>query len=310
MERGAGQPDEVPALPLPLLLTILIVAVSLSAIFIRLADAPGTVIAFYRLAFASVLTFPAMLRGLRGSIITARGVWLSVIAGIMLGWHFATWTTSLEYTSIAASVTLVTTTPLWIVLILWLFRGRRPAGRTLAGVLTAVAGGTVIGLDGQLGTGSASDTALLGNLLALAGAVTVGLSMLAGGAAQRSGLRVMAYSGISCITAAVSLAPLPALLGHSYWPYTADVLLWIALLALVSQLVGHTSMNYSLRFLDPTFVATVILLEPVVASLLAMVIFGEVPGLLTAAGALVLLGGVVLVNSGMRSRAVATQKAP
>lgn len=308
MDTEAGQKAEVPALPLPLLLTVLIVAVSLSAIFIRLADAPGTVIAFYRLAFASILTFPAMLRGLKGSVITARGIWLSVIAGIMLGWHFATWTTSLEYTSIAASVTLVTTTPLWIVLILWLFRGRRPAGRTLAGVLIAVAGGIAIGLDGQPGTGP--DTALLGNLLALAGAVTVGLSMLAGGAAQRSGLRVMAYSGISCITAAVTVAPLPALLGHSYWPYAADVLLWIALLALVSQLVGHTSMNYSLRFLDPTFVATVILLEPVVASILAMFIFSEVPGLLTAAGALVLLVGVVLVNSGMRSRTAATQKDP
>ncbi len=282
--------------PLPLLLGVFVVAISLSAIFIRLTDAPGTVIALYRLLIASVLMLPAAWQGLRrSSAVTARGIWLSVVAGVMLGWHFATWTTSLEYTSVAASVTLVTTNPLWIVLLLWLFTRARPGGRTLAGVLVAVSGGILIGIDGS--GGDAGNQAMFGNFLALAGAVFVSVNMLLGRAAQLSGLSLMAYSGISYLVATISLLPLPALLGQSYGPYPLQVFLWIAVLAVVSQVVGHTAINYSLRFLDPTLVSTVILLEPVVASLLAMLIFQEFPGLLTALGAFVLLAGVWLVNS-------------
>ena len=300
MPTPAHPLKETPRVPLPLLLGVIVIAVSLSAIFIRLTDAPGTVIALYRLALASLLMLPAAWRGLRRSeAVTARGLWLSVIAGVMLGWHFATWTTSLEYTSVAASVTLVTTNPLWIVLLLWLVRGRRPAGRTLSGVLTAVGGGVLIGLDGGAGPGG-GDQAAFGNFLALAGAVCVSVNMLLGRAAQQSGLSLLAYSGISYLVATLSLLPLPALLGQSYGPYPASVFFWIFMLALVSQLVGHTAINYSLRFLDATIVSTVILLEPVVASLLAMLIFSEFPGALTALGAVVLLLGIWLVNSGSR----------
>ncbi len=287
---------------MPVMLTVIVIAVSLSAIFIRLTDAPGTVIALYRLVIASALTLPALPSALRRSRVTARGIWLSVGAGVMLGLHFATWTSSLEFTSIAASVSLVTTTPLWIVLTLWIFRGRRPASRTLLGVLVAVAGGIVIGLDGQFGAGPGGNAAAFGNFLALAGAVTVGVNMLLGAEAQRSGLSVMAYSGIAYITAALSLLPIPALLGQSYGPYPLEVFLWIGALAVVSQVIGHTTINYTLRFMDATLLSTFILLEPVVASLLAMILFDEVPGLLTAAGAATLLIGVLLVNTGMGVR--------
>ena len=302
MSTEQAAPTEVPAFPVPLLLTVIVIAVSLSAIFIRLADAPGTVIALYRLVIASALTLPALPAALRRSRISARGIWLSVAAGVTLGWHFATWTTSLEFTSVAASVSLVTTTPLWIVLIIWLFRRRRPANRTLLGVLVAVAGGVIIGLDGQFGAGPGGNAAAFGNFLAVAGAVTVGVNMLLGAAAQRSGLSVMAYSGIAYVVAGLSLLPLPALLGQSYGPYPLTVFLWIGALAVVSQVIGHTAINYTLRFMDATLLSTFILLEPVAASLLAMLLFQEVPGLLTVLGALTLLTGVLLVNTGMAVR--------
>lgn len=293
---------------MPLLLTVIVIAVSLSAIFIRMTDAPGTVIALYRLVIASLLTLPALPTALRRSRVTASGVWLSAAAGVMLGLHFATWTSSLQYTTVAASVSLVTTTPLWIVLGLWLFRNKRPAGRTLAGVLIAVAGGVIIGLDGQLGAGAAGDTAMLGNFLAVAGAITVAVNMLLGAAAQRAGLSVMAYSGIAYVVAAISLLPMPALLGQSYGPYPAEVFVWIGVLAIVSQVIGHTAINYTLRFMDATLLSTFILLEPVVASLLAMLIFSEVPGLLTFIGAAALLLGVLFVNQGMGVRQASTGK--
>jgi len=267
-----------------------------SAIFIRLTEAPGTVIALYRLVFASALVLPVTVRGLRRSRITARGIWLSLAAGLFLGWHFATWITSLEYTSVAASMTFVNSSPLWIVLLGWLFLKERPGRTVSAGVLVAAAGGVLISLD-STGAGSGSAPApLAGNLLALSGALFVSMNMLLGRAAQRTGLSLLAYSGISYLAAALTLLPVPWLLGQPYYgPYPASAFFWIVALAIVSQLIGHTTMNYSLRFLDPTLIATVLLLEPVVASLLALAVFGELPGLLTAAGGAVLLGGIRIV---------------
>ena len=294
MNTTAPGSAESPNMPVWLLLTIIVVAVSLSAIFIRLAEAPGPIIALYRLAIASLITLPAAWQGLKRSKVTSRGLWLAILAGVTLGWHFATWTTSLDYTSVAASVTLVTTNPLWLVLIVWLFMGQRPDRRTLLGVLVAVAGGIAIGLDGS--SGGRGENAMLGNMLAVAGAIFVSVNMLLGRAAQRAGLSVMAYSGISYLVACISLVPLPWLLGIPYGPYPLHAFAWIVVLAVVSQLIGHTAINYSLRFLDPTLVSTFILLEPVVASALAMVVFQEFPGLLTAAGALVLIAGIWLVN--------------
>ncbi len=276
---------------MPVLL-VAVVAVSVSSIFIRLADAPGPVIAAYRLAIAAVLFLPIGVRGLRNSRVTGRGLMLSALSGVMLAGHFATWITSLEHTSVAASVALVTTNPLWLVLISWMITRRFPGRRIMTGVLVAVSGGILIGVDGA-GGGEAGAS---GNMLALAGAVLVSVYMLMTRAAQKSGLSVAAHAGISYMTAAIVLAPLPLMLGLPYQPYTADTYFWIVLLAIIPQLVGHTGINYALNSLDPALVSTLILLEPVIAGLLALFLFGEVPGLLTVAGALVLLAGVMIVN--------------
>jgi len=229
--------------------------------------------------------------------VTARGLALTLAAGVLLGWHFATWITSLEHTGVAASMVFVNSSPLWIVLLAWLFLKERPRKGVGAGILTAVAGGLILGLDGtSAAAGAAGDRPLFGNMLALSGAVFVSGNMLLGRAAQRSGLSLMAYSGLSYLAAAVSLLPLPWLLGQPYYgPYPLSAFAWIAALALVSQLIGHTGLNYALRFLDPTLIATVLLLEPAVASILAWAVFGELPGFATAGGGLVLLAGIALV---------------
>lgn len=283
----------------------------MSAIFVRLAEAPGPIIALYRLVIAGLLSLPMTLRGLRQSRVTPRGIMLSLAAGLLLGWHFATWITSLDYTTIAASMTLVTSSPLWLVLLGWLFLKERPGRALLGAVLVAGAGAVLIGSDTAGGGRAAAP--LLGNTLALSGALFVSANMLLGRAAQRTGLSVLAYSGITYLTAAATLLPVPALLDLPYWgPYPPAAFFWIAALAVVSQLVGHTALNYALRFLDPTLIATVLLLEPVVASLLGFAVFGELPGLLTAGGATVLLTGVALVvrQQGSRYRASPKNRRP
>lgn len=273
-----------------LVLVVAILAVTLAAIFVRLADAPGVVVAAYRMALASLVLIPISARGLRSTPLTAQTLRFSALAGLFLGAHFATWITSLSYTTVAASTTLVSTTPLWITLFSWLFLRTVPSLSVLFGVLVAVAGGAMIGF-GDLRGGNAP---LLGDALALSGAIFLTGYFLLGRSAQRHGLRLDAYAGLAYGVAAAVLLPLPTIAGLPYIGYGLDTFLWIALLALIPQLVGHTGINFAMKRLDPTFVATVALLDPVGSTMLAFLFFREVPSSLTLVGALVLLLGIAI----------------
>ncbi len=278
------------------MLSVAVVAVSLAAIFIRLADAPGVVVAWWRMAIAALVLAPVALRALRRTPLTRATLLPTAAAGVLLGVHFATWISSLSYTSVAASVALVSTTPLWVALLSWAFLKQAPTLTVLVGVLLAVAGGAVIGFGDALGT-TASATApapLLGDALALVGAVAVAGYLLLGRVAQRRGLSIDAYAGVAYAVAALVLLPLPWLAGASYVAYPAATFAWVVALALVPQLIGHTGINYAMRHLDPTRVATATLLEPVGAGLLAFLVFAEAPSAVTLIGASVLLFGVVL----------------
>lgn len=273
-----------------------LVAVSLAAVFIRLAEAPGVVVAAYRLLIASLVLLPWTLRALKRTPLSRASAFYTLGAGVFLGAHFATWISSLSYTTVAASVALVTTNPLWVALLGWIFLKSPPTARMMLGALVAVAGGAMIGL-GDMAGGS---DPLLGNGLAVLGALTLSAYILLGRSAQRRGLGLQAYIGVAYGAAALFLLPLPLLFGLSYLDYSPMTFFWIALLALIPQLVGHTSLNYAVKYLEPTVVATIFLLEPIGAAVLALIVFGEVPAPLTAAGAALLLFGVGLATYGGR----------
>jgi drug/metabolite transporter (DMT)-like permease len=281
-----------------LVMAIAVAAVSMAAIFVRLADAPGVVVAFWRMAIACLVLLPWTLRALRRTPLTSANRWSSLAAGVLLGLHFATWISSLSYTTVAASVTLVATIPLWVAVLAWLVLGRAPTLTVLLGVLTAVAGGAVIAF-GDVAAPASAPAPLLGNGLALLGALSGAGYLLLGRSAQRHGLSLQAYVGVAYAVAALVLLPLPGILGHAYLGYPPTTALWIALLALVPQLIGHTGINYALRHLDPTKVATATLLEPVGAGVLAWWMFTEVPGAATLVGAVLVLLGVLMT---IRSR--------
>lgn len=283
--------NETPARTL-WVLAIALVAVSLAPIFVRLADAPGVVVAAYRMLIASVLIVPLAVRGLRRTPLTRATLWPSLLAGALLAAHFATWITSLSFTTVAASVTLVSTVPLWMALFSWLFLGLAPSLGTLLGVLIAVAGGATIAF-GDAGADTAS-APLLGDTLALIGALCITGYLMLGRKAQRAGLGLNAYTGVAYAFAAVVLLPLPAIFGMDYLAYPPETFAWVALLALVPQLVGHTGINWAMKYLDPTKVSTTLLLEPVGAAALALLLFGEVPSILTITGATILLVGLGL----------------
>ncbi len=289
-----ADPPATQAAPSPrrvwLVLSVALLAVSLAAIYIRLADAPGVVVALYRMAIAALVMLPVTVRGLRRTPLSGRTAWLTVAAGALLALHFAAWISSLSFTTVAASVSLASTSPLWMALMAWVFLGAAPTLGVLFGVLLAVGGAATIGF-GDLAGGSEP---LLGDALALLGAVAGAGYILLGRTVQRRGVGLDAYAGSAYAVAAVLLLPLPALFGQDYLGYPLSTYAWVALLALMPQLIGHTGINYAAKHLDPTVVATTLLLEPLGSGLLALLVFGEVPSLLTLVGAALLLTGVLI----------------
>jgi len=278
-----------------------LLAISFGSILVRLALAVSsdTSLAFSlvmsagRMGFAALLLLP----GWRKPLGEKAGLPFAVAAGVALALHFAFWITSLSYTSVAASTALVTTNPVWITLFGWLFFRERPSGLTLLGVGVALLGGLLIGLGDAEGGGT---NPLLGDLLAVLGAVAASFYFLLGREAQRRGLSLLEYVRVAYTTAFLVLFPLPYLFGGGYGGYPGVVYVYILLMALLPQLVGHTSFNWATRHIPPVLVTLAILFEPVGASLLAFLLFGELPSPQVLLGALVLLLGVALAILGGR----------
>lgn len=303
VDSGSSSPSR------PVLVGVLaaaLVAISFAAVLVRLADAPGVVVAFYRMLIASVVILPITLRSLRRSPIRGRAMWLTVAAGALLALHFAAWITSLSYTSIAASVTLVATTPLWVALIAWLALGIAPTLGVMIGVVLAVAGAAVIGFSDL----DAGTHPLLGDALALAAGVAAAGYFLLGRTVQRGGVSLGAYVGTAYAFAAMFLLPLPYLFGFSYLDYPTSTFVWVALLALVPQLIGHTGINFATKYVNPTLVATLILAEPVGSGILAYLFFNERPTVNTLFGAALLLLGLVLTVRASPMNTLASDRDP
>jgi len=252
-----------------------ILAVSTASIFIRFAQrdgAPALIIAAYRLGFAALLLAPVALAGYRRELaqLTGREWRLALLSGLFLGGHFATWILSLAYTSVASSVVLVSASPLLVALASPLFLREALTWRTLSGVLVATAGGVIIGW-GDFGLG---EQQVLGDLLALAGAVAAAGYFLIG-RRLRARLSLITYIFIVYSTAALAVIALSLLMRQPFGGYLPRTFLWFLLLALVPQLIGHSSFNWALRYTSATLATVPVLGEPVGSTLLAYIILGE-----------------------------------
>ncbi len=262
-----------------------VLAVSWAAIFIRLAKAPALTTAAWRLALAGVPLAAWVLLKHRREVVSlgARGIAPLIFSGVALAVHFGTWVSSLDYTSVASSVAIVTTTPIWVSLV------ERPPKRTWVGMVIAMAGTVVIA-----GTDFAVDPqALFGDALALAGAWCAA-TYLSIGKRVRAKLGVAQYVGVvypvagACLMAAalVTQSPLTELSGEQ-WMY-------LVLLAAVPQLIGHSLLNWALEHVSAALVAIAILGEPIFSTLLAIPILHEVPDPPRIFGAAIVLAGVAL----------------
>jgi drug/metabolite transporter (DMT)-like permease len=284
------------------LLVLGVLAVSISAPVIRLADAPPLAVAFYRNLFAAAVLLPLVAVRNRHEV---RALGLGdagglALAGALLALHFATWIPSVTLTTVAASTVLVTTQSVWAAAGSRLLFGERIPGPAIAGIAVALAGSVVIsGADFAV-----SARAFVGDLLALAGAVTAAGYLLVGSRLRRR-LSLPTYAGIVYTTCAALLLPAILLTGTPLAGFEPKVWLMFGLLALGPQILGHTVFNYLLREVDPTIVAVAIMGEPVGASLLALVLFGEVPTVAALLGGALILVGIYVAVTAQARRPVA-----
>ena len=270
-------------------LTLAVLAVSCAAIFFRLASPTHPVVmAGTRLCIAACIFALPTWRSYRRGTFTPRQARAAVVGGLWYALHFGTWVTSLTLTSVAASVTIVTATPILLGLVALATGRDRPTSRMWLSLVVVFGGLCVLGYEHGSVEGGAR---LLGDGLALAGAASMAGYMLLV-RAQGPSLDAVAFSGVAIAVGAVCLLLWAAVMGVPWEIPSLHAGLWILMAALIPQLVGHTTLTWSLRFLPPTGVAIAAVSEPVVSTILGVVVLHEAVGWMTALGCTLTLVGV------------------
>jgi drug/metabolite transporter (DMT)-like permease len=279
-----------------IVLGIALLAVSNGAIFARLASAPALAIAAWRVGLALLVVLPVALAAPRPRAIGGKAIACAAGAGALLAVHFATWIASLGHTTIARSVLFVSTSPIWVAVLQFAAGQGAPSRPTLLALALAIAGAGVVS-----GGGRGGEAALFGDLLAVAGGIAMAAYFLLSRAAQAE-LPFRSYLGIAYGVAAAALWA--AVLATGTQAAGFDARTWWALagMAAVSQLIGHSGYNWSLRHLDPLFVAVVSVGEPVLASMLGWWLIGEAVDWRTGAGGALILAGIALATLRARPR--------
>ncbi|MEJ7842783.1 MAG: DMT family transporter [Rubrobacter sp.] len=274
-----------------------VLAVSSAAVMIRVAGAPALAVAFWRCALGvAILLPPALVR--KDRFPRGRTLYVGIASGVALGAHFGFWISSLDYTSVAASVVLVSNTPVFVAILAYLLFGEKTTPVSFAGILVALGGTAVISQDGSVGS-----AALFGNALAIVGAITFTVYVLIG-RSQRSAAEpvgVLPYSIVLYSAAALTLLPASLLSGDRLWGYSGETWFWLAAITVGPQIMGHTVFNWALRYVEASVISGTVLAEPVVASLLAWLVLSEKPGIATVLGGAIVLVGIFLLLRGRRS---------
>ena len=302
MSLGRDGGPDAPAINPRLAVIAGVLFVSSSAILIRLATPHPLSIAFHRMAFAALLTAPRFIsvgpsRVLRLSL---RDLALALASGAFLALHFAAWISSLFLTSVASATVLVNLNPIFVVVLGIVFLGERIGGKAFVWVLVSVAGSVVLALGGT----TVGDTATVGNLLAIGGAVSVSAYMLIG-RFLRPRVDAGAYNMMVYGSSALFLLVWCLIAGVDLGPYAGREYVLFALLAIFPTLLGHSVFNWALRYVRASFVATSVLGEPVFATILAVFFFFEIPTVWTLVGGAMILVGIYFFTR--REAALSTQ---
>jgi drug/metabolite transporter (DMT)-like permease len=278
---------------------VAVLAASTSAIFIRAADAPEPVMAFYRVVFTVCLLLPAA-RGTTAELSGAsrRDLVAAAVAGLALAAHFATWFESVDRTTIAASTTLVQTQPAFVAVGAALLLGERVSRTVVVGIAVALAGVAAMSAGGLVGATTAP-APLVGNALAVVGALT-GAAYWLSGRSIRQRVSLVPYVMVVYSVAVAGLLGSLLLQGHPLVGYPPHEWGLFVGMAVGPGVLGHTLINWALEHVESSLVSVSLVGEPVGSTVLAAVVFGEVPGLVTLAGGVVVVAGIVVTARAYR----------
>ncbi|OGO65742.1 MAG: hypothetical protein A2030_07905 [Chloroflexi bacterium RBG_19FT_COMBO_50_10] len=299
--------------PIPPIIAILfgILAVSTASIFIRFAqeEVPSLVIAAWRLTIAALILVPIAATRHKTELLglSRQGLVLALLSGIFLALHFATWITSLQYTTVASSVVLVSTIPLWVALLSPITIKESIGRAVFVGLVFALLGGVIVSLSdtcsitmGRVNCPNFSDfmqgQAFLGDVLAVCGAIA-GAGYLLIGRKLRTNMSLVSYISLVYGMAAIVLIMLMFAAGLQPFGYSPQSYVWLILLAIIPQLFGHSTFNWALGYLSAAFVSITLLGEPIGSTILAYIILQEKPTPIKLIG-----GGLILVGIYVASR--------
>lgn len=282
------QPAQQPPINPYFILGIGVIAVSFSAILVRMTVAAPAVIACYRLLITCLILSPLAIRD-RAEFrnLGAGDFMLCFLSGLFLSFHFVFWFTSLGWTSVSSSTLMVNIHPLLVVSAGWILFGEKINVKALPWMTAAVAGMAVLGW-GDL---HLTETALSGNLLAAAGGLMLGCYYLVGRKA-RVKIPISIYSVLVYGSSALLLLIYNILAANPLSGYSPGDWLTFAALALIPTIFGHTFVNWSLKYLPAGAVSVSVLGEPVIATALAIPLLREVPGPIQMAGGILVIGGI------------------
>ena len=268
-----------------------VLSVSLSAIFVKLANAESGVIAFYRMFFSVIIMAPLFLWKYSNEVkrVTKRDWLFSSIAGVFLAFHFILWFESLRFTSVASSTVLVTLQPLFAFIGTYLFFKEKISRKTILAGGIAIMGSVCI----SLGDFQLSGAAFYGDLLALIACALVTAYLLFGQEVRKR-LSLVTYTIIVYGVSAITLFIYVLIKDESFGPYPTIDWIWFILLAIVPNLLGHTLFNWAIKYVSTNVVSVAILFEPIGAAILAMFIFKEYLVATQIIGGLFVLLGIVL----------------
>jgi drug/metabolite transporter (DMT)-like permease len=269
-----------------------IISLSFSAMFVRWADAPGPVTAFYRLFFSIFLLFPVFLTRIKTSpSIRSRAVIFPLLAGVFTACDLALWTSSLSYTTASNATLLGNTSPLWVALGTWLIlknKLSRAFWRGLAFTLlgAALIMGTDFILHPRFGVGDVMAT--------FTGFFYGGYFLFT--EKSRTTFDAVSHIWLVGVGASATLFIINLILGYPLSGFDTNTWLIFAATAIVSQLIGYMSLAYALGHLPASVVSPTMILQPVITTLLAIPLLGEIPGIWQGIGGALALVGIYIVN--------------
>jgi len=284
--------EDRPRFPPNLALFISIIAVSTASILIRMSNGPPLAIATYRMLFSTLLLLPLFVYfdGLgKMRRMSLRGIAGLMGIGVVLAIHFASWITSLSFTTVASSVIFVHIDPIFVAVVSHFFLKERVTKRMVAGIVVAFIGVTMIAV-GDAGIGELN---LHGDLLALIGGVMLGIYILGGRVVRRS-LDLTSYVTPVYATASLVLVLMSLLSDTPLTGYAVNEYILFFTIALVPMIFGHTVYNWALRYVSAPLVSMSLLGEPVGASILALLFLNEMPGPMVLLGGMVTLLGILM----------------